>query len=113
MILDEFINRYLVTLAVPMLLFDSNMSRVISFTGPLLRAFLLGSLATIVGTFIAFPIVPLKSLGIDQGWKVAAALAARHIGGTIFSCPTCILGFLLHHFPWLFHIAQELSISSL
>jgi uncharacterized membrane protein len=80
-LIDEFINRYLVTLAVPMLLFDSNMYRVVSCTGPLLKAFFLGSVATIVGTFIAFPLVPLRALGSDQAWKVAAALAARHIGG--------------------------------
>lgn len=82
-ILDEFINRYLVTLAVPMLLFDSNMYRVVSSTGPLLKAFLLGSIATMVGTFVAFPLVPMRALGTDQAWKVAAALAARHIGGKV------------------------------
>lgn len=65
-----------------MLLFDSDLRRVISDTGSLLVAFFVGAIATIVGTLVAFPIVPLKSLGPD-GWRVACALAARHIGGAI------------------------------
>lgn len=76
------VNRYLVPLAVPLLLFDSDLKRVLSDTGTLLAAFGVGAFATIVGTIVAFPLVPLRSLGND-GWKVACALAARHIGGAI------------------------------
>lgn len=76
------INKNLVPLAVPLLLFDSDLKRVINDTGTLLAAFGVGAVATIVGTLAAFPIVPLKSLG-DNGWRVACALAARHIGGAI------------------------------
>jgi uncharacterized membrane protein len=77
------INRYLVPLAVPMLLFDSDMKRVIRDTGSLLIAFFVGAIATIVGTVVAYPLLPLTSLGEDIGWRVACALAARHIGGAI------------------------------
>lgn len=77
------INRYLVPLAVPMLLFDSDLKRVVSDTGSLLLAFFVGAIATIVGTLVAFPLLPLTSLGPDVGWRVACALAARHIGGAI------------------------------
>ena len=77
------INRYLVPLAVPLLLFDSDRKRVINDTGTLLAAFGIGAFATIVGTLLAFPIIPLTSLGADTGWRVACALAARHIGGAI------------------------------
>jgi uncharacterized membrane protein len=76
-------NRYLVPLAVPLLLFDSDLKRVISDTGTLLAAFGVGAVATIVGTLVAFPLIPLRSLGDNAGWKVACALAARHIGGAI------------------------------
>lgn len=65
-----------------MLLFDSDLRRVFSDTGSLLLAFFVGAISTIVGTVVAFPIIPLKSLGAD-GWRVACALAARHIGGAI------------------------------
>lgn len=77
------INRFLVPLAVPMLLFDSDLKRVVSDTGSLLLAFFVGAIATIVGTLVAFPLLPLTSLGPNVGWRVACALAARHIGGAI------------------------------
>lgn len=66
-----------------MLLFDSDLKRVVSDTGSLLLAFFVGAIATIVGTLVAYPLLPLKSLGPDVGWRVACALAARHIGGAI------------------------------
>lgn len=77
------VNRFLVPLAVPMLLFDSDLKRVINDTGTLLAAFCVGAFATVLATIIAFPIIPLKSVGPDVGWRVACALAARHIGGAI------------------------------
>lgn len=76
------VNRYLVPLAVPMLLYDSDLRRVVRDTGSLLLAFLVGAFATVVATLVTYPIIPLRSLGSD-GWKVASALAARHIGGAI------------------------------
>ncbi|CAI9092282.1 OLC1v1027479C1 [Oldenlandia corymbosa var. corymbosa] len=72
----------LLPLAVPLLLFRADMRRVIRSTGTLLLAFLLGSVATTVGTAVAFWLVPMRSLGQD-GWKIAAALMGRHIGGAV------------------------------
>ena len=66
-----------------MLLFDSDLKRVLADTGTLLISFVVGAVATVVGTIVAFPLLPLKSLGTDVGWRVACALAARHIGGAI------------------------------
>eukprot|EP00568_Trieres_chinensis_P006029 CAMPEP_0183300422 /NCGR_PEP_ID=MMETSP0160_2-20130417/6859_1 /TAXON_ID=2839 ORGANISM="Odontella Sinensis, Strain Grunow 1884" /NCGR_SAMPLE_ID=MMETSP0160_2 /ASSEMBLY_ACC=CAM_ASM_000250 /LENGTH=363 /DNA_ID=CAMNT_0025462839 /DNA_START=472 /DNA_END=1563 /DNA_ORIENTATION=- len=79
----SMINQFLVPLAVPLLLFDSDIRRVITDTGSLLMAFIVGAISTVIGTLIAFPLVPMRALGPDQGWKVACALAARHIGGAI------------------------------
>merc|ERR1740136_408054 len=79
----DIINRSLVPLAVPLLLFDSDLRRVLSSTGTLLLAFLLGAISTVVGTLIAYTLVPLRALGPHDGWRVGAALAARHIGGAI------------------------------
>jgi uncharacterized membrane protein len=76
------VNAYLVPLAVPMLLFDSDLRRVLRDTGSLLTAFGVGAVATVVGTLVAYPLLPLRSLGMD-GYKVACCLAARHIGGSI------------------------------
>lgn len=77
------VNRFFVPLAVPLLLFDSDLKRVISDTGTLLAAFGVGAFATVLATIVAFPVVPLANLGPDVGWRVACALAARHIGGAI------------------------------
>lgn len=76
------INSYLLPLAVPMLLFAADLRRVLRDTGRLLPAFIGGAFATVVGSFIAFAIIPLRMLG-DDGWKVAGALTARHIGGSV------------------------------
>eukprot|EP00804_Cyclotella_cryptica_P006315 CCRYP_010158-RB/>CCRYP_010158-RB protein AED:0.21 eAED:0.21 QI:192/1/1/1/0.75/0.4/5/1381/520 len=79
---DGLVNRVLVPLAVPLFLFDSDLKRVVRDAGSLLVAFLIGAVSTIAGTLGSFALIPMKSLG-DQGWKVASALAARHIGGAI------------------------------
>lgn len=73
---------YLLPLAVPLLLFTADLRRVLRSTGALLLAFLLGSVATTIGTVVAFLLVPMRSLGNDN-WKIAAALMGRHIGGAV------------------------------
>ncbi|XP_061361326.1 uncharacterized protein LOC133305205 isoform X4 [Gastrolobium bilobum] len=76
----DVVMRFLLPLAVPLLLFRADLRRVIKSTGTLLLAFLLGSFATTVGTVVAYLLVPMRSLGQDS-WKIAAALMGRHIGG--------------------------------
>lgn len=56
--------------------------RVLRETGRLLGAFTWGAFATMAGSLLAFWLMPLRGLGAD-GWKVAAALTARHIGGSV------------------------------
>jgi uncharacterized membrane protein len=73
---------YLLPLAVPLLLFAADFRKIISQTGRLLPAFILGAVSTVIGSLVAFAALPLQSLG-SQGWKVAAALTARHIGGSV------------------------------
>ena len=79
---DQLVNKFLVPLAVPLFLFDSDLKRVVRDAGSLLVAFLIGALSTVVGTLVAFTLIPLTTLG-ENGWKVACALTARHIGGAI------------------------------
>ena len=76
------VNRFLLPLAVPLLLFAADLRRVVRDTGRLLLAFLLGTVGTVVGTLVAFSFLPLRSLGSDS-WKIAAALMGRHIGGAV------------------------------
>jgi uncharacterized membrane protein len=76
------VTEYLLPLAVPLLLFAADFRKIISQTGRLLPAFILGAVSTVIGSLVAFAALPLQSLG-RQGWKVAAALTARHIGGSV------------------------------
>ncbi|KAF8113154.1 hypothetical protein N665_0055s0019 [Sinapis alba] len=73
---------FLLPLAVPLLLFRADLRRVVQSTGKLLLAFLIGSIATTVGTALAYYLVPMRALGADS-WKIAAALMGRHIGGAV------------------------------
>ena len=76
------VNSYLLPLAIPLLLFSADLQRVLRDTGTLLPIFVAGALATVLSTLVAITLVPLASLG-ENGWKIAAALCARHIGGAI------------------------------
>ncbi|XP_031475774.1 uncharacterized protein LOC116247669 [Nymphaea colorata] len=78
----SMVMEYLLPLSVPLLLFRADLRQIIRSTGRLLLAFLLGSVATTLGTLVAFLVVPMRSLGQD-GWKIAAALMSRHIGGAV------------------------------
>lgn len=77
------VNKFILPLAIPLLLFSADLRRVFKETGRLLLAFIIGAFATVIGTVVAFKLVPLAALGAADSWKIAAALAARHIGGAI------------------------------
>ncbi|XP_058740429.1 uncharacterized protein LOC131612678 [Vicia villosa] len=78
----DLVLKFLLPLAIPLLLFRADLRRVVSSTGVLLLPFLLGSVATTIGTVVAYLLVPMRSLGPDS-WKIAAALMGRHIGGAV------------------------------
>ena len=74
--------KFLLPLAVPLLLLTADLARVLTCTGRVLWCFLVGAVGTALGSVLAFAMVPLGSLG-PEAWKVAAALMARHIGGAV------------------------------
>jgi uncharacterized membrane protein len=78
----DHVFKFILPLAIPMLLYSANVLRIVRETGRLLVAFLLGSACTLAGSVLAMALFPLSSLGTD-GWKIAAALTARHIGGAV------------------------------
>ena len=78
----DAINGVLLPLAVPMLLYTADVKRVIKGSAALLPAFVVGALGTTLGTLVAYFAVPMRALG-DEGWKIASALMARHIGGAV------------------------------
>lgn len=73
--------RFFVPLAIPLLLLDADLRKCFKNTGTLLKAFLIGSIGTFMGTLVAYSLVPMKK--IVGSHKIAAALCARHIGGAV------------------------------
>ncbi|KAK3128176.1 hypothetical protein QOZ80_6BG0457940 [Eleusine coracana subsp. coracana] len=73
---------YLLPAAVPLLLLGADLRRVVRATGDLFKAFLIGSVATVIGTTVAYVLFPMRSLGQDS-WKMAAALMGSYIGGAV------------------------------
>ena len=84
------VNKFLLPLAVPMLLLAADMRKVITHTGQLLAAFVVGAVGTTLGTLVAFKFIPLTSLGPD-GWKVG------HLPAEVPSDP---LPLLCPQSPW-------------
>ncbi|KAA0042598.1 hypothetical protein IC582_022544 [Cucumis melo] len=78
----SIVMEFLLPLSVPLLLFRADIRHILRTTGTLLGVFLLGSVATIIGTVVAFLMVPMRSLGPDN-WKIAAALMGSYIGGSV------------------------------
>jgi uncharacterized membrane protein len=70
---------YLVPLAIPLLLFKANLKRIIKEAGPTLLAFTIGGIGTVIGTIIAFNLIPLG----EEGWKIAAIFSSTYIGGSM------------------------------
>lgn len=73
--------KYLVPLAVPLLLLDADLKRCFGSMKQLLKAFFVGALGTVFGTIIAYAMVPMHE--IPESINVAAALCGRHIGGAV------------------------------
>lgn len=70
---------YLVPLAIPLLLFQADLRRIIREAGPTLLAFLAGAVGTIIGAIIAFHLVPLG----EESWKLAGIFCATYVGGSM------------------------------
>lgn len=70
---------FLVPLAIPLLLFQADLRRILREAGPTLLAFAIGGLGTLVGTVIAFWLIPLG----PEGWKLASIFSATYIGGSM------------------------------
>lgn len=70
---------YLVPLAIPLLLFKADLRRIIREAGPTLVAFAAGGVGTVLGTVVAYHIVPLG----PEGWKLAGIFCATYVGGSL------------------------------
>jgi len=70
---------YLVPLAIPLLLFRADLKRIVKDSGTTLLAFVFGGIGTVLGTLLAFHLIPLGG----QGWKLAAIFCSTYIGGSM------------------------------
>ena len=70
---------YLVPLAIPLLLFRADLVRIWQETGSTLIAYCVGTLGTVVGTVLAYYLIPLG----EAGWQLAGIFCATYIGGSI------------------------------
>ena len=70
---------YLVPLAIPLLLLRADLRRILREAGPTLVAFALGGAGTVLGTLLAFRVVPLG----ESGWQLAAIFTSTYVGGSM------------------------------
>lgn len=75
----EMVFAYFIPLAIPLLLFGSNILKIINESGKLLLAYVLGAIGIVIGAFIAFYLI---DLGHDSG-KTAGVITATLIGGSV------------------------------
>ncbi len=81
---------FLVPAAVPLLLLKANLRRIIPETGPMLGAYFLAVVGTLIGAVIGLWIFPLGVAGPD----LAGVLSATYIGGSMnFAAVSEALGF--------------------
>lgn len=71
------ISKYLLPVAIPLLLFRANINKIVKEAGHTLLAFLIGTFATVVGAVIAYNVIDLPAY---QG-AFTGTLAATFIGG--------------------------------
>jgi uncharacterized membrane protein len=70
---------YFVPLAIPLLLLQADLRRILREAGPTLLAFGAGAVGTVLGTVIAFHTIPLGA----EGYKLAGIFCATYIGGSL------------------------------
>ncbi|MDY7096399.1 MAG: DUF819 family protein, partial [Acidobacteriota bacterium] len=70
---------YLVPLAIPLLLLRADLKRILTEAGPTLLAFTAGGIGTVLGTCLAFWLIPLG----EEGWELAGIFCATYVGGSM------------------------------
>ncbi len=75
----EMVFTYFIPISIPMLLFSTNILKIIKESGKLLVAYLIGAVGIVIGCFIAFSFI---DLGDDAG-NTAGVIAATLIGGSV------------------------------
>jgi len=76
----DMVEDYLVPVAIPLLLFRANVARILRETGPMLLAFHIASVGTVVGAFLAAFIFRGS---IPQVTEVAGIMTGSYVGGAV------------------------------
>lgn len=75
----DMVFSYFVPISIPLLLFGSNLMKIVRESGKLLVAYLLGALGIVIGCFIAYFFIDLG----DESGNTAGVIAATLIGGSV------------------------------
>ncbi|MBI9068102.1 MAG: DUF819 family protein [Salinivirgaceae bacterium] len=75
----DMVFTYFIPIAIPLLLFSSNIAKIVRESGKLLVAYLIGAVGVILGSFVAFWIINLG----PQAGNTAGVIAATLIGGSV------------------------------
>ena len=87
----DYIWSYVMPAAAALYLLEGDLRQLLGSAGPTLAAFLVGAVGSLFGTVLAY--AALNSRLGPEGWKVAAALCASYIGGSVnFAAVAQVLG---------------------
>ncbi len=70
---------YFIPFAVPLLLLQADLRRILRESGPMLMVFFAGAVGTVLGAIIGFKLLPMG----DAGSALAGMFAASYIGGSM------------------------------
>lgn len=106
----DFVGGYLVSLAIPLLLFKADLRKIIRESGKVMITFLVASAATVIGAVVGFF---LMNLG-DIGAKVAGVYTGGYIGGAVnFLAVSQVVGMTEAEFTTAISASSFVSILAL
>lgn len=74
-----FVFSYVIPTAIPLLLFNANLKRIIRESGRLLGIYLIGAIGVAIGAVVAHTVIPLG----EEGFKVAGVFTGTYTGGSV------------------------------
>jgi len=78
------------------LLLGADIKKIVKETGPVLKAFLVGTIGTLLGSTIAY-IMLYRYFPVGVDWKIASAITAKNIGGGLNFMVGCRLNILYYN----------------
>ena len=86
----DLVFSYFIPISIPLLLFSSNILKIVRQSGKLLLAYILGAIGIVLGCFLAIHLIDLGA----GGGKTAGVIASTLVGGSVnFIATAKILNF--------------------